>query len=146
LTFNISFQIELRHNSAHPAQDLASQHNSNNNNNNSTSESKGGGSFLWQVDTTPPSYFFGTIHVPYTRVWDAIPLNAKKAFARANKIYFEIDLSDHKTLSALSACQLLPKGMHLSQVLPTDLYLRTKLHLDYVKRSMSDWITTDQQV
>jgi hypothetical protein len=55
-------------------------------------------------------------------------------------------LSDHTTLSSLSACQLLPKGMHLSQVLPTELYLRIKLHLDYVKNSMPGWITKDQQV
>ena len=112
---------------------------------NSSNTAKGG-SFLWEIETNPPSYFFGTIHVPYTRVWDAIPLNAKKAFARSHKIYFELDLSDHSTLSALSACQLLPKGMHLSQVLPSDLYLRVKLHLDYVKNSMPDWITKDQQV
>ena len=36
--------------------------------------------FLWRIDTQPPSYFFGTIHVPYTRVWDALSENAKKAF------------------------------------------------------------------
>ena len=36
--------------------------------------------FLWRIDTQPPSYFFGTIHVPYTRVWDAVSDNAKKAF------------------------------------------------------------------
>jgi hypothetical protein len=42
-----------------------------------------GGSFLWEIESNPPSYFFGTIHVPYTRVWDAIPHNAKKAFERS---------------------------------------------------------------
>ena len=36
--------------------------------------------FLWRIDTFPPSYFFGTIHVPYTRVWDAVSENTKKAF------------------------------------------------------------------
>ena len=43
------------------------------------------GSFLWRVESTPPSYFFGTIHVPYTRVWDAIPNNAKQAFAASKR-------------------------------------------------------------
>ena len=32
---------------------------------------------LWRVNTQPPSYFFGTIHVPYTLVWDGIAENAK---------------------------------------------------------------------
>ena len=47
------------------------------------------GSFLWQIDDGnqgPPSYFFGTIHVPYTRVWDAIPNNTKAAFEAASQV------------------------------------------------------------
>lgn len=46
------------------------------------------GSFLWQIEGAngPPSYFFGTIHVPYTRVWDAIPNNTKAAFAAASQV------------------------------------------------------------
>ena len=58
--------------------------------------------FLWRIDTKvskhlkrnrrefsffqPPSYFFGTIHVPYTRVWDAVSTNTKKAFHAADKV------------------------------------------------------------
>lgn len=41
-------------------------------------------SFLWKIQSKPPSYFFGTIHVPYTRVWDAVPRNAKQAFKVSN--------------------------------------------------------------
>lgn len=37
-------------------------------------------SFLWRVDSVPPAFLFGTIHVPYTLVWDAIPENAKEAY------------------------------------------------------------------
>ena len=40
----------------------------------------GNSSFFWRINSVPTSYMFGTIHVPYTRVWDAIPLNAKQAF------------------------------------------------------------------
>ena len=46
--------------------------------------------FLWRIDTQPPSYFFGTIHVPYTRVWDAVSDNAKKAF----KVRILLDRTD----------------------------------------------------
>ena len=38
----------------------------------------------------PPSYFFGTIHVPYTRVWDAVSTNTKKAFHAADKVGYKI--------------------------------------------------------
>ena len=46
-------------------------------------KTKEGKTFLWRIDTQPPSYFFGTIHVPYTRVWNDISHNAKKAFGYA---------------------------------------------------------------
>jgi len=101
-------------------------------------------SFLWMIETKPPSYFFGTIHVPYTRVWDAIPDNMKQAFATSQRVYFELDLTSQRTLSALRACQLLPEGKHISQVLPTTLYLRLKSHLNYIKSIMPSWITKDQ--
>ena len=48
--------------------------------NNCTLDVREDKTFLWRIDTQPPSYFFGTIHVPYTRVWDAVSDNAKKAF------------------------------------------------------------------
>ena len=101
-------------------------------------------SFLWMIETKPPSYFFGTIHVPYTRVWDAIPDNMKQAFETAQRVYFELDLTSQRTLSALRACQLLPEGKHISQVLPTTLYLRLKSHLNYIKSIMPSWLTKDQ--
>ena len=101
-------------------------------------------SFLWMIETKPPSYFFGTIHVPYTRVWDAIPHNMKQAFATSQRVYFELDLTSQRTLSALRACQLLPEGKHISQVLPTTLYLRLKSHLNYIKSIMPSWLTKDQ--
>ena len=102
------------------------------------------GSFLWMIETDPPSYFFGTIHVPYTRVWDAIPSNTKAAFSHASRVFFELDLTSPKTLSALSQCQLLPQGQHISEVIPTDLYLRLRMHLDYVRSVMPSWLTPDQ--
>ena len=82
----------------------------------------------------PPSYFFGTIHVPYTRVWDAVSTNTKKAFHAADKVssvfgvcldqhalqvYFELDLTNPYTIAALTSCQLLPRGLNLSQVKKT---------------------------
>ncbi|KAF4072879.1 hypothetical protein AMELA_G00252490 [Ameiurus melas] len=102
-------------------------------------------SFLWTIKREPPSYFYGTIHVPYTRVWDYIPENSKKAFQESNIVYFELDLTDPYTISALTRCQLLPQGENLQDVLPRDIYRRLKRHLEYVKLMMPSWMTPDQR-
>ncbi|XP_021236783.1 metalloprotease TIKI1 isoform X1 [Numida meleagris] len=102
-------------------------------------------SFLWTIKRDPPSYFFGTIHVPYTRVWDFIPENSKKAFQQSHIVYFELDLTDPYTISALTSCQLLPQGENLEDVLPRDIYRRLKRHLEYVKLMMPSWMTPDQR-
>ncbi|XP_063996513.1 metalloprotease TIKI1-like isoform X2 [Pogoniulus pusillus] len=102
-------------------------------------------SFLWTIERDPPSYFFGTIHVPYTRVWDFVPENSKKAFQQSHTVYFELDLTDPYTISALTSCQLLPQGRNLQDVLPRDIYRRLKRHLEYVKLMMPSWMTPDQQ-
>ncbi|KAF5909494.1 metalloprotease TIKI1, partial [Clarias magur] len=102
-------------------------------------------SFLWTIKRDPPSYFYGTIHVPYTRVWDYIPENSKKAFQESNIVYFELDLTDPYTISALTRCQLLPQGENLQDVLPKDIYRRLKRHLEYVKLMMPSWMTPDQR-
>ncbi|KAJ0057745.1 hypothetical protein NL108_015825, partial [Boleophthalmus pectinirostris] len=102
-------------------------------------------SFLWTIKRDPPSYFYGTIHVPYTRVWDYIPDNSKQAFQESNIVYFELDLTDPYTISALTSCQLLPQGENLQDVLPRDIYRRLKRHLEYVKLMMPSWMTPDQR-
>ncbi|XP_031824412.1 metalloprotease TIKI2 [Sarcophilus harrisii] len=102
-------------------------------------------SFLWTIHRDPPAYLFGTIHVPYTRVWDFIPDNSKAAFEASARVYFELDLTDPYTISALASCQLLPHGENLQDVLPRELYRRLKRHLDYVKLMMPTWMTPDQR-
>lgn len=102
-------------------------------------------SFLWTIKRDPPSYFYGTIHVPYTRVWDFIPENSKQAFQESSIVYFELDLTDPYTISALTSCQLLPQGENLQDVLPRDIYRRLKRHLEYVKLMMPSWMTPDQR-
>ncbi|KAM6962540.1 metalloprotease TIKI2 [Aplochiton taeniatus] len=105
-------------------------------------------SFLWTVKRPapyPPAFLFGTIHVPYTRVWDFIPESSKRAFQTSNNVYFELDLTDPLTISKLTSCQLLPHGENLQRLLPRDLYRRLKRHLDYVKHMMPYWMTADQR-
>ncbi|XP_037087664.1 metalloprotease TIKI2-like [Pollicipes pollicipes] len=102
-------------------------------------------SFLWRVETKPPSYFFGTIHVPFNQVWEYVPDNVKRAFHLADSVYFELDLTDPRTVSALTKCQRLPRGSRLRQLLPADLYRRLQKHLDYVRHMMPLWMTADQR-
>ncbi|XP_061066928.1 metalloprotease TIKI1 [Eubalaena glacialis] len=101
-------------------------------------------SFLWTIKRDPPSYFFGMIHVPYTRVWDFIPDNSKEAFQQSSIVYFELDLTDPSTISALTSCQMLPRGENLQDVLPRDIYCHLKCHLEYVKLMMPSWMMPDQ--
>ncbi|TKS84693.1 Metalloprotease TIKI1 [Collichthys lucidus] len=69
----------------------------------------------------------------------------RKAFQESNIVYFELDLTDPYTISALTSCQLLPQGENLQDVLPRDIYRRLKRHLEYVKLMMPSWMTPDQR-
>ncbi|KAI5095243.1 metalloprotease TIKI2 isoform X1 [Silurus meridionalis] len=105
-------------------------------------------SFLWTVrrpSPHPPSYLFGTIHVPYTRVWDFVPESSKRAFQSSTSVFFELDLTDPVTVSKLASCQLLPNGESLRSLLPRDIYLRLKRHLDYVRHMMPAWVRAEQR-
>ena len=46
---------------------------------NDTVDTSKGESYLWRINGTPPSYLFGTVHVPYDIIWPYVPENAKEA-------------------------------------------------------------------
>lgn len=102
-------------------------------------------SFLWVMERSPPVYFFGTIHVPYTKVWNYVPLNSKQAFYTSENIYFELDLTDSVTLTTLARCQILPNRIMLKDVVPRTLFKRLKRHLSYIRKKMPDWMAPDQR-
>ena len=62
----------------------------------------------------------------------------------SDKVYFELDLTNPYTIAALTSCQLLPRGLNLSQVLPPGVYSRLRSHLGWVRQEMQSWITADQ--
>ena len=68
-------------------------------------------SYLWRINSTLPSYLFGTIHIPYTVVWDSVSENVKTAFNSSRQVYFEID--DERPDKS---CAMLPPGQKLTQV------------------------------
>ncbi|XP_046846773.1 metalloprotease TIKI homolog isoform X2 [Xenia sp. Carnegie-2017] len=103
-------------------------------------------SFLWVMERDPPVYFFGTIHVPYTKVWDYIPPNSKQAFEKANNVYFELDLTDRDTIEALQHCKSLPHGQKLRDRIPSKLFRRLKAHFSFVRRKISEWISEESKL
>jgi len=58
----------------------------------------------------------------------------------ADAVHLELDLLDATTLAALSACQLLPRGQSLADVLPRPLFVRLRRHLNYVRQSLPAWM------
>ena len=59
-------------------------------------------------------------------------------------MYFELDLTNPYTIASLTSCQLLPRGLNLSQVLPPGIYSRLREHLAWVRQEMPHWMTEDQ--
>ena len=68
--------------------------------------------YFWKIKSSPPSYLFGTIHVPHVLVWDWVLEEAKMAFDSANQLYLELELTNNVTCSS----SLLPPGQTLAQV------------------------------
>ena len=97
---------------------------------------------LWRVSADPPSYFFGTIHVPYTRVWDGISEQAKGAFQSADQVYLESVGDGFVT----KTCQLLPFNKSLVDMLSPDLMRRLRDHLDWLRTEMPSWLTPLQKL
>ncbi|CAJ0585361.1 unnamed protein product, partial [Mesorhabditis spiculigera] len=97
--------------------------------------------FLWQV--TGPSgrqlgFLFGTIHVPYTRIWDRVSDRVKEAFERSESVFVEVDLQDEQTIRRLMKCKNLKKPRTSLQYLGNELHTRLqKYFANYRRRLIS---------
>ena len=100
--------------------------------------------YLWEIEGNPPSYIFGTIHVPYIMLWDAIPKNTMQAFDNTQSLFLELDMSE-ETLLALHSCQQLPNNQTVSEVLPYDIYLKFIAYMEQVYGKIGKWLTTSQR-
>lgn len=106
----------------------------------SSSAATVGQPFMWRIKRSTPSYLFGTIHVPYTKVWSSVSSKIKRAFESSDLVMFELDLLDPRTIAALSECQLLPSGSKLQDVLPASLFDRIRRHLEFVRHQIPLWL------
>ena len=96
-------------------------------------------SYLWQVEVEPPVYLFGTLHVPYTKIWNRIPENVQTAISLSDNVNLELLSSDPETRKILTNCQFLPKDVTVKTILPSSLYERIKKYLDTIKELFPLW-------
>lgn len=97
-------------------------------------------SYLWKVQVQPPVYFFGTLHVPYSTIWNDIPQNVKTAFSGSDSVCLELLLSDKETLEALADCQYLPEGQTIDQIIAPELYQRIISYYDVMEELYQVWM------
>ena len=100
--------------------------------------------YLWEIEGSPPSYLFGTMHVPYTLLWDAIPENTMRAFNNTQSLYLEFEFNEANTL-AMRSCQKLPNNQTVSDILPHDIYLRLSSGMEYIHAKIEQWLTISQK-
>jgi len=83
--------------------------------------------FLWMIETNPPSFLYGTVHVPDERVL-ALPGVVDAALDASDAVYTEIPMDTATQMAAASAF-MLPTGTTLRDRLPDDLYARVDAFL-----------------
>jgi uncharacterized protein YbaP (TraB family) len=78
--------------------------------------------FLWRIEGPVPSYLYGTVHVPDTRVLE-LPAVVRRAFDASDVFNAEIPL-DSGTQVELMQKIMLPPGQDLRKVAGSDLFDR----------------------
>ena len=107
-------------------------------------EDKNGKHYRWEIKGTPSSYLFGTMPVPYTLVWDAIPQNVMQAFNNAQLLYLERAGNEDTTL-ATQSCAKLPNNQTVSDILPYDMYVKLLADMEYLQTKIEEWLTISQK-
>uniref|UniRef100_A0A915C821 Metalloprotease TIKI homolog n=1 Tax=Parascaris univalens TaxID=6257 RepID=A0A915C821_PARUN len=97
--------------------------------------------FLWSIESNDgaKNYMFGTIHVPFTEVWEHVSERVKEAFKKANSIVFELDLHNPSTIETLVKCKNMPTGDDVSCYLPAKLYARLKHYIRKYRQRLASW-------
>lgn len=80
------------------------------------------------------------MHVPYTKLWEHIPDNAKVAFSSSEDLCVELRLSDSNTVDELAKCQRLPKGTKIDDVLSIEVRERIASYLERIRQLLPNWL------
>jgi uncharacterized protein YbaP (TraB family) len=83
--------------------------------------------FLYRIEGNPPSFLYGTIHVPDDRVL-ALPRSVRLALQRADVLVTEL-VFDARTEQVLLAGLTLPGGKTVADVLPAPVLARLERYL-----------------
>lgn len=83
------------------------------------------------------------MHVPYTTLWDSIPINAKTAFSGSDDLCLELKLSDKSTRETLAKCQLLPEGTTVHDVLASELIQKIQNYFQKIRNLLPNWLNND---
>ena len=97
-------------------------------------------SHLWKISTTPPVYLFGTMHVPYSTLWNYIPENVKTAFSSSKELCLELKLLDQNTARDLTNCRLLPRDQNIENLLSASTIARITSYLEKIKKLLPKWM------
>ncbi|KAL3068076.1 hypothetical protein niasHT_038066 [Heterodera trifolii] len=98
--------------------------------------------FLWSIDSPSRnvrSFLFGTIHVPYDKVWQYVSPRVKEAFGAAEVIVFELELQNSEIVQQLAKCKQMERDANIKQWLSTQLYSRLKAFMHRLKQRMFRW-------
>lgn len=101
-------------------------------------------SYLWKIDVDPPVYLFGTMHVPYTTLWDYIPENVKTAFSSSEELCLELQMLNQDTFEELSECRKLPSDASLESMLSAETIERITSYLERVKAVLPRWLDYEE--
>uniref|UniRef100_A0A914EHK7 Metalloprotease TIKI homolog n=1 Tax=Acrobeloides nanus TaxID=290746 RepID=A0A914EHK7_9BILA len=77
-------------------------------------------SFLWKISSDSliaESYLFGTVHVNYKDVWDAVSFETKQALFGSNAVFLEISNGDARNLTGEIGCKNLENSQNLQKFL-----------------------------
>ncbi|KAF7633073.1 hypothetical protein Mgra_00007568 [Meloidogyne graminicola] len=104
-------------------------------NNNKEKEELNNNIFLWLINSTwqsSPSFIFGTIHVPYNKIWinNKMPIQVEKAFNLSDSVILELSLQKPEIVKQLIRCKQLSNGT-LRDHLTKELFNRLK---NYIQR------------
>ncbi|CAG9533338.1 unnamed protein product [Cercopithifilaria johnstoni] len=94
--------------------------------------------FLWSIERNNivEGYMFGTIHVPFTEVWEQVSEKVKTAFSRSDSVVFELDLYNANTIERLSKCKNIPGGGTVKDYLSPKLYRRLEHYMRIYRKRL----------
>ncbi|CAF0888196.1 unnamed protein product [Adineta ricciae] len=59
---------------------------------------------LWRINTNPPAYLFGTIHLPQPEIWSSLSNTVKSAFENSTHFLPEFDVTNFFSFARVRMC------------------------------------------